>query len=82
MIFKIWSWHMGECMCIALVSVGVLLGCAAPLQETREIQCVDRNGDLLYTGPYNGESWDGYLVQLDDFTGAFYPKGQCVKMPA
>jgi len=46
---------MGECtkMCIALVSVGLLLGCAAPLQETQQIRCTDGDGEILYTGPYN-----------------------------
>ena len=76
---------MGEFpkMCIALVFVCLPLGCAAPpLQQTRGIQCAERNGQILYTGPYNEESWNGYRVQLDDWTGAFYPKGACRKLPA
>ena len=75
---------MGECnkMCIALVSVGVLLGCAAPLHETQHIHCVDRDGDLIYTGPYDKENFKGYLVQVDELTRAFYPKGMCRKVPA
>src|SRR5262249_34478794 len=70
MSFTIWRWHMGECikMCIALVSVGLLLGCAAPLQETQQIRCTDGDGEILYTGPYNEKSWDGYLVQVDEST--------------
>jgi len=88
MSFTIRSWHMGECnkMCVALVSMGLLLGCAAPLQEAREIpkqiQCRDRNGQILYTGPYEEESGNGYLVQVDDHTTDFYRKDQCRKMPA
>ena len=75
---------MGACnkISIALVFLCVPLGCAAPGQEAKAIQCVDHEDNLLYTGPYNEESWDGYYVQLDGFTNAFYPKGQCVKMPA
>ena len=74
---------MGEFnkMCIALVFVCMPLGCAAPLQETRQIQCRD-HGQILYTGPYNEESFNGYLVQVDDMTRAFYPKGMCHKVPA
>jgi TPR repeat protein len=73
---------MGEFykMCIALVSVGVLLGCAAPLrdmQQTQQIRCTDGDGQILYTGPYNEESWNGYHVQVDESTRAFYPKGMC-----
>ena len=84
MSFTIWRWHMGECtkMCIALVSVGLLLGCAAPLQETQQIRCTDGDGEILYTGPYNEKSWDGYLVQVDESTRAFYPKGICRPEPA
>ena len=79
---------MGELkkMCIALVFVCLPLGCAAPLQETKQkqiqIQCKDRHGRILYTGPYKEESGNGYLVQLDDLTDDFYPKGMCRKMPA
>src|SRR5215472_8211601 len=84
MSFTIWRWHMGECtkMCIALVSVGLLLGCAAPLQETQQIRCTDGDGEILYTGPYNEKSWDGYLVQVDESTRAFYRKGICRPEPA
>ena len=84
MSFKIRRWHMGECnkMCIALVSVGLLLGCAVPLQETQQIRCKDGDGQILYTGPYNEESLKGYLVHVDELTRAFYPKGMCRKVPA
>ena len=84
MSFTIRRWHMGDCskMSIALVSVGVLLGCAAPLQETQLIRCTDGDGQILYTGPYNEESWNGYLVQVDELTRAFYPKGMCNKVRA
>src|SRR5215831_18635012 len=84
MSFTIWRWHMGECtkMCIALVSVGLLLGCAAPLQETQQIRCTGGDGEILYTGPYNEKSWDGYLVEVDESTRAFYPKGICRPEPA
>jgi len=84
MIFRIRRWHMGVCnkKCIALVAVGLLLGCAAPLQETQQIRCTDGDGQILYTGPYNEESLKGYLVQVDELTRAFYPKGMCRKVPA
>jgi len=74
---------MGECnqLCIAVVSVGVLLGCAAPLQETQQIQCRDHR-QILYTGPYNEKSLTGYFVQVDELTRAFYPKGMCRPEPA
>ena len=75
---------MGEWnkLCIAVVSVGVLLGCAAPLQETQQIQCTDGHGQILYTGPYNDESRNGYLVRVDEWTRAFYLKGMCHKVRA
>jgi len=69
-------------MCIALFFVCLPIGCAAPFQEAKEIECVDRDGDLIYTGPYDEETWNGYVVQLDDRTGAFYSKGMCHKLPA
>ena len=50
--------------------------------QTKEIQCTDRNGQSLYTGPYNKESWNGYYVHVDDWTAAFYPKDACHKVPA
>src|SRR5215472_13717924 len=83
MSFTIRRWHMGECnkMCIALVSVGLLLGCAVPLQETQQIRCTDGDGQILYTGPYNEERLRGYLVQVDESTRAFYPKGMCRPEP-
>ena len=84
MSFTIRRWHMGECnkMCMALVSVGVLLGCPAPVRETQQIRCTDGAGQILYTGPYNEKSWNGYLVQVDDMTHAFYPKRRCHKVRA
>jgi hypothetical protein len=86
-IFQIRRWRMGECnkLCIALVSVGLLLGCGAlweGTQESNQIRCTDRDGQILYTGPYNEESLKGYLVQVDELTRAFYPKGMCHKVPA
>jgi len=70
---------MGEFnkMCIALVSVGLLLGCAVPLQETQRIRCTDGDGQILYTGPYGEKGRTGYLVQVDESTRAFYPKDMC-----
>ena len=70
---------MGEFnkMCIALVSVGLLLGCAVPLQETQQIRCTDGDGQILYTGPYGEKGRTGYLVQVDESTRAFYPKDMC-----
>ena len=83
-MFKLRRWCLGDSnkMCMALVSVGVLLGCAAPLQETEQIRCTDGDGQILYTGPYNEESRNGYLVRVDELTRAFYRKGLCRKVPA
>ena len=83
-IFKIHRWRVGERnkMCMAVVSMGVLLGCAAPVQERQQIRCTDGAGQILYTGPYNEESWNWYLVQVDDMTHAFYPKRMCNKVRA
>jgi hypothetical protein len=64
-------------MCTALVSVGLLLGCVAPLQQAQQIRCTDGDGRMLYTGPSGEESWNGYLVQVDKSTRAIYPKGMC-----
>jgi len=82
-MFKNRRWRMGESnkISIALVFMCVPLGCAGSLQETHLIQCKD-HGQILYTGPYNEESLKGYLVQVDDMTHAFYPKGMCHKVPA
>jgi hypothetical protein len=57
-IFLIRRWRMGEGnkMCLALGSVCLLLGCAAPLQETTQIQCTSRDGQILYAGPYDDEN--------------------------
>jgi len=66
---------------VILVSLYFLLGCAAPSQETRQIRCTDGGGHILYTGPYNEKSWDGYLVHVDESTRAFYPKGMCRPEP-
>ncbi len=70
---------MGEFskMCTALVSVGSLMGCVAPLQQTQQIRCTDGDGQIVYTGRYDKESWTGYLVQVDESTRAFYPKDMC-----
>jgi len=70
-------------MCIALVSMCFLLSCAVPMQQTtQQIQCTDRNGQILYAGPYNEESMFEYIVQVDDFTRAVYRKGACRELPA
>jgi len=83
-IFTIRRWRLGEYhkLVMAVVSVGVLLGCAVPLQETEQIRCTDGDGQILYTGPYNEESRNGYLVRVDEWTRAFYRKGLCRKVPA
>jgi len=75
---------MGECnkIAIALVFMCLPLGCTVPWQDAKEIQCSDSDGTIFYTGPYDEESWYGYLVQLDDGAGAIYPKHKCQKMPA
>src|SRR5579871_576390 len=74
-IFNILRWQMGAFnkMCTALVSVGLLLGCVAPLQQAQQIiRCTDGDGQVIYTGRYDKESWTGYLVQVDESTRAFY----------
>jgi hypothetical protein len=72
---------MGELkkMCLAVGSVCLLLGCAARVQETTQIQCESRDGEILYAGPYIEENPLGYTVQLDEWTQAVYPKGACRK---
>ena len=84
-IFKIQRWRMSAFhkMCIALVSVCVLLSCAVPLQQTtQQIQCTGSFGQILYAGPYSEESTDEYIVQMDTFTQAVYRKGACRKLQA
>lgn len=75
---------MGELnkMCLALGSVCLLLGCAAHLQETTQIQCTGSDGQILYAGPYNEENLSEYIVQLDDWTVAVFRKGACRKEQA
>lgn len=68
-------------MCVALVSVGLLLSCAAPLQQMGQIQCAGHDGHVIYTGPYNEESVDEYVVQVDEWTRDYYHKGACRKLP-
>jgi len=63
----------------------LLLGCEVLLEGTpvsQRIQCTGRDGQILYTGSYNEESWNGYVVRVDNLTRAFYPKGMCHKVPA
>ena len=83
-IFKFLRWPMGTFnkMCIALVSVCFLVSCAAPLQQTTQIKCTGRDGQILYAGPYNEESWTAYIVQVDDWTQAVFRKGACERMGA
>jgi hypothetical protein len=72
----------GNKIAIALVFMCLPLGCTAPGQEATEITCVDSDGKIFYTGSYIEERSNGYLVQLDERTEAFFPKGPCHKMPA
>jgi hypothetical protein len=67
---------------IALGSMCFLLGCAARLQETTQIKCTGRDGQILYAGPYNEENLSEYIVQVDDWTLAVYRKGACRKEQA
>ena len=69
-------------MCITLVAVCVLFGCAARLQETTQIKCTGSDGQILYAGPYNEENLSEYIVQVDDWTLAIYRKGACRKVQA
>jgi hypothetical protein len=83
-IFIIRRWRMGAFhkMCIALGSVCFLLGCAAHLQESTQIQCTGSGGQILYAGPYIEESLTEYLVQVDDWTQAVVRKDVCRKVQA
>lgn len=83
-IFIIRRWRMGAFtkMCIALGSMCFLLGCAAHLQDSTQIQCTSRDGQILYVGPYKEENLSEYIVQVDDLTLAVYRKGACRKVQA
>jgi hypothetical protein len=52
------------------------------LQETTQIQCTSRDGQIIYAGPYIEENVSGYTIQLDDWTLAVYSKGACRKEKA
>lgn len=75
---------MGELkkMCLALGSMCLLLGCASRSQETTQIQCTSRDGQIIYAGPYIEENVSGYTIQLDDWTLAVYSKAVCRKEKA
>ena len=74
--------HMGEFIKvgIALVAMAFLFGCAARLQETTQIECTGRDGQILYAGHYIEENLSEYIVQVDDWTQAVYPRGACRKV--
>ena len=70
-------------MCVTLIALNVLLSCAAPYQHVLsrgQIQCTGRDGQIIYTGPYNAENPDEYIVQVDDLTRDFYHKNACQKL--
>ena len=67
---------------IALVAMGFLLSCAARAQEATQIECTDRDGQILYTGPYIEENEIDYIVPMDDGTRAVVRKGVCRKVEA
>jgi hypothetical protein len=67
---------------LALGAMCCLLGCAARLQETTQITCTGRDGQILYAGSYIEENLSEYIVQVDDWTLAVVPKGACRKVPA
>lgn len=69
-------------LCLTLVAVCFLSGCAGRLQETTQIKCTGSDGQILYTGPYNEENLNAYIVQLDELTLAVYRKGACQKVQA
>ena len=83
-IFKFLRWPMGalNTLCIALVAMSFLFGCAARLQETTQIKCMGSDGQILYAGPYNEEKLNEYIVQVDELTLAVYRKGACQKVQA
>ena len=62
--------------CLALISVCLLIGCAAPPQ----LQCTGKNGQILYLGPYDEEHASEYVVQVNDHTREFYRKSACRKV--
>src|SRR5262245_34842628 len=62
---------------VILVSLYFLLGCASVPQPAPQIECRDSAGTITYRGTYDEESLKGYLVQVDESTRAFYPKGMC-----
>jgi hypothetical protein len=68
-------------ICVALIALCILLSCATPVQQMGQIQCAGRDGHIIYTGPYNAESLDEYVVQVDDWTRDHYHKGMCRKLP-
>ena len=75
---------MGECIkvCIALVAMCFLFGCTARSQEAGQIVCTDRDGQILYSGPYIEENEINYIVEMDDGSLAVVRKDVCRKMQA
>ncbi len=75
---------MGECIkvCIALVAMCFLFGCAARSQEATQIKCTGSDGQILYAGKYIEENLSTYIILADDWTLAMVPKGVCQKVPA
>ena len=75
---------MGECINvgIALVAMCFLLGCVARSQEATQIECTDRDGQILYAGPYIEENEIDYIVPMDDGRLAVVRKGVCRKVQA
>jgi hypothetical protein len=75
---------MSECIKIGipLVAMCLLPGCAARSQEATQIECTDRDGQILYAGPYIEENEIDYIVQMDDGTRAVVRKGICRKVQA
>ncbi|HEX9137169.1 MAG TPA: hypothetical protein VF905_09540 [Nitrospirota bacterium] len=75
---------MGECIkvSIALVAMCFLFGCTARSQEATQIECTDRDGQILYTGPYIEENEIDYIVEMDDGALAVVRKELCRKVQA
>ena len=63
-------------VCIMLVSICVLVGCAARPQ----IECIGKDGTTIYLGPYDHESGAEFIVQEDQYTRTYYSKAVCQKL--
>ncbi len=61
---------------LAVISLCFLFGCAAP----QYIQCMGRDGNILYLGPYDAEKESEFVVYVNDQTTDYYRKAACRKV--